>query len=146
MVTRKKLFGALEKEAPDFLAELMNLELPVSPDRLNVPVVVTPEKEALETSNLSFLEMFIRESTFVVDGATIPYSEFHKRFQDWLPPDQRDDWSIIRVGRNLPKKHPKGRGKDAAWHVANIAWEPRSPEVGIMPELMLRGDKLVSKQ
>jgi hypothetical protein len=145
MMTNKQLIPLLEKEAPDFIAELLSLELPVSPERLNIPVIVTPEKQALETSNLSYLEMFIREQCFKVTGATISYGEFHKALIEWLPPDQRDEWGIIRVGKNLPKAHPKGRLKDASWYVANLAWEPREPEAAVLPELVLKGDKLVPK-
>lgn len=145
MMTQKKMFPLLEKEAPDFLAELLSIELPVSPDRLNLPIVITPEKIALEVANLSYIEQFIREEAFRVDGATIKYRELYDRFQTWLPMDEREAWTINRMGKGLPSAHPKGRLANAEWHVANLAWEPREPEQPIQPELILRGERLVPK-
>ena len=51
LIPKKKLIPLLEKEASDFLADIMNLELPPSNDRLNVPVIETDDKVMLQRLN-----------------------------------------------------------------------------------------------
>lgn len=141
MVPKKDMLPKLEKEAPDFLAAILNLELPPSNDRLNVPVITTEQKKSAENSNMSFLDMFLREETFYVSGEMIKVSEFYDAFQQWLDPRYRDQWSKIKMNRNLPKEHPKGRcPKTGQFHIGNISWEPKESN---KPPLFLKDDKLV---
>ncbi|MCH8860678.1 MAG: hypothetical protein IH843_06035, partial [Thaumarchaeota archaeon] len=109
LIPKKQIIPMLEKEAPDFLAEVLTLELPPSNDRLNVPVIVTEDKIATERTNQTMLEMFIDDTCYKVTGEMIKFSEFYERFQEWLDPNETHNWSKVRVGREIPPQHPKGR-------------------------------------
>jgi hypothetical protein len=142
-IPKKILLNHLEKEAPDFLAELLNLELPPTNDRLNIPVVVTQDKLNAQQANRTFLEMFLEDNCHEVTGNMVKYSEFYARFKEWLDPNYHDKWSQIRMGKELPTKFPKGRRKeDGQFYVANVAFQPRDPKDEIKPRLVLKGDTL----
>ena len=81
-IPKRDFIPMLEKEASDFMAELLHLEIPPSPDRLNVPVIETEIKQAVAQQNASYLEIFIRESCFAVDGSTILWKEFYEKFRE----------------------------------------------------------------
>jgi hypothetical protein len=148
LIPKKDMIPQLEKEAPDFLAEILNLEVPPPSDRLNVPVIETEIKQAVAISNESFLQIFIRENCFPVDGGLIKWSEFYEKFADWLDPAYRQDWGKIRTGKRMPKQFPKGRvyEKQGQFYIGNIAWEPLQPGSEPSPPLQLVGDQLLPKE
>jgi hypothetical protein len=124
-IPRKELIPRLEKEAPDFLAEIMSVELPTPEDRLNVPVIETDEKLMVARSNQGFLDMFLDEMCYPVTGEWIKFSELCEAFHNWLEPDQREKWSKVRIGRELPRQYLKGRSrKDGQFYVGNVSWTP----------------------
>jgi len=147
MIPKKDMLPQLEREAPDFLCELLNLEIPPPADRLNVPVIETEIKTAAAIANESFLEVFIREHCFHVTGQMIKWSEFYERFAAWLDPAYQTDWGKIKTGRRLPKQHPKGRvaARSSQWYVGNISWEPLSPDADVSVPLIKVEDNLVPK-
>lgn len=123
LIPKKLLFPMLEQEAPDFLRAILMLQLPKTIDRLNLPVLATYEKLIAQQSNRSPLEEFIDEQMFYVPGAMIKFSDFYERFRLWLDPREVRDWSKIRVGRELPVRHPKGRlaKEDGQFYIGNIS-------------------------
>lgn len=124
LIPKRKLIPLLEKEAPDFLAEILNLELPDSNSRLNLPIVETHEKAALQRLNQSDLEIFIDEKCKVADGQMIKMSDFYDRFVRWLNPAKMENWSKIRVGKKMPPQFPKGRRRqDGQHYIGNIWWQ-----------------------
>ncbi len=144
LIPKRLLIPMLEREAPDFMSEIMHLELPPSPDRLNIPVILTQDKATAERANQTFLELFIEECCYAVDGSMILWSEFYERFQNWIDPNYIKEWSKVKVGREMPPKFPKGRLPNTGQYwVGNISWEPRKPDQEIRPKLVLRGEKLV---
>lgn len=123
MIPSALLHEALEKEANDFLAHILNIEIPPSNDRLNVPVIESADKKFVQSTNMTELEMFISEKCVEHPGGAILFAEFYDRFMDWLDAGVRGDWSKIRVGRSLPPKFPKGRMRGTAqFHIGNIKW------------------------
>lgn len=127
MIPKDRMYEQLEKEAPDFLAELLSIELPEPYDRMNVPVLVTDDKQAVADSNKNALEAFIQEHTFPVKGSMIKFSDFYDRFIDNCEPRDLQQWaSKIRVSRAIPREHIKGRNmKDGGhFYLTNISWEP----------------------
>ncbi len=109
-------------EAPDFLAEIMALEIPPSNDRLAVPVIVTDEKLSMEQSNKQPLQTFLEEQCFKIDGASMPFAELYNKFYDWLDPLWRSKYSKITFGRELPPTFPKGRMHGTpAFYIGNIS-------------------------
>lgn len=148
MIPKKELFLLLMKEAPDFLAEILNLEIPPSNDRLNIPIINTEEKIVVQMMNESFLEKFIKEECFEYSGETIKWSEFYDRFINWLDPMYRDQWGKVKTGRKMPMTFPKGRLYEdgGQFYVGNLTFVPPAPDAKIKEPLHLVGDRLVPKE
>lgn len=146
LIPKERLLEGLRKEASDFMAEILALEIPQSNDRLNVPVVETGEKLNAQRANLTRLEAFIQEHTEHVTGQMIKFSEFVERFHEWLDATDIHEWSKNRVGKELPPHMPKGRRSlDGQWFIGNVSWEARKPDDDILPKLTLNSkDMLVS--
>lgn len=125
-IPKRDLLQILEKEAPDFLAEMMQLELPSSNDRLFIPVIETSDKRAATEANKSALEVFIAEKCYYAPGYYISLADFYRTFIEWLDPSERFNWaSKQRVSRAMPDKFPKGRlSKNPNWHWGNISFSP----------------------
>lgn len=125
IIPKRDLIKRLQKEAPDFLAAVLNLEVPECNDRLGLPILLTADKENTEFDNKSVVDTFIEEHCFYIPGAKIKYSEFFMKFQEWLDPNELSKWSKIRVGKELNKhKTPKGRDPSTNdFYVANISFD-----------------------
>jgi len=123
MIPKRKLIPALEKEAPDFLAELLRLEIPDSPDRLFVPVIVTSEKAATEAMNMTTVARFVAENTFKVPGETIPFGDLYNRFLEWLEPSEVAHFTKMRFRRELSPSTPSGYyGGNNITCIGNLSW------------------------
>lgn len=121
LIPRKQITVLLEKEAPDFLAEVLNLELPASNDRLNIPAIETEDKLMAASMNRNELEVFLDEYCVRKIGAKLKFSEVYNRFSEKCDPNQISRWSKIRVGKELPHHFPKGRHRsDAQFYIGNI--------------------------
>lgn len=144
LVPKKMFMNQLEKEAPDFLASVLSLEIPPSNDRLNLPIVVTEQKAQIEKVNQTLLEAFIMENCHEVTGKYILFSEFCDKFYEWVGAGQAEDWSKIKIGREIPPKYPAARLPRTGYKaIGNIAWEARLSTDIILPKLVVRQDKLV---
>lgn len=129
LIPKKQIIPLLEKEAPDFLAAILRLELPPSYDRLNVPAIETEDKHLAQELNKTQLELFVSEKCQHVVGRKIKFSEFYDRFQEWLDPTEATHWSKIRTGRDLPPQYPKARIREnGQFYIGNVCWtgEPTS--------------------
>jgi len=128
MVPKRILFPELEKEAPEFVSDLLNLDIPPSTDRLNVPVITTGMKQTLQRLNETALQTFIRDRCCFIPGCKIKYSDLWDRFHEWVDPSEKQHWSKRRMGKELPPEYPKGRNKsDAQWYIGNIWWTDIDP-------------------
>jgi len=115
----------LDKEAPDFLAAVLQLELPEPNDRLNIPVLMTDQKKEAMANNETLLETFIRENCYEIPGVMTPIADFHTAFISWLEPSDRLDWSKQKTSKNMPDRFPKGRNPTNASHCyGNISLNP----------------------
>ena len=140
LIPKRRLLNLLEKEAQDFLTEIWHLELPETTDRLNVPVVDTPDKKMTEEVNQTYLEQFVAEKITFCDGQLIKFSLFYEKFMEWLPVTLHGNWSKIRVGRELKRKIPMGRlSNDPQYHLGNITF---NPDDVALPKLTLKGETL----
>jgi len=143
-IPKTDMLHLLEKEAPDFLTELLHLEIPKSNDRLNVPVITTDDSEDAASSNMNMLELFIAENCYYIPGNMILVKDFFDKFQSWLEPSEKFSWSKIKMGRSLPSKYPKGRDpKDAQWNIGNISFDP---DVEIGTKLILYQQTLIPSE
>lgn len=123
MIPKKQFLPMLEKEAPDFIAELLGLELPPSNDRLNIPCIGTEDKALAEFANQTFLELFISEKAHYIPGHRVKFGDFYARFMEWLDPQHAHLWSQIRVGRELPPRFAKGRMTNNEMWIGNMSFE-----------------------
>ncbi len=124
MISKRDLFKQLEKEAPDILAELLHLEIPICEERLNIPVVITEEKIKAQKESMNSLELFLTDVCYYSPGSLIKFSDFHDKFLEYLDPQEVYMWSKVRVGRELPEKYPHGRSTyhNSQHFIGNIAW------------------------
>jgi len=143
-IPKRALIPILEKEAPDFLAEVLNLEIPYSSDRLNVPVIVTDEKLVVEKSNRTMLEIFMEEKCHFTTGKVVKFSELFDIFKQWLDPSDQDFWTKNRVGKELNPRFAKGRlmKRGAQFYIGNVSWHARLPDDPILPRVVCRQDRL----
>jgi hypothetical protein len=102
LIPRRQLDVLLEKEAPDFLAELLHIEIPESNDRLLLPVINTSEKQNKADDSLSSLDRFIDEYCKQADGYDIALADFVERFHKEIDSAEIQDWGKIKVGKSLP--------------------------------------------
>ncbi len=109
LIPKKQILPMLETEAPDFLAEILSVELPPSGDRLNVPCITTEDKTTAEYANQTLLEVFCVEKCFFAPGHKAKFSEFADKFHEWIDPNSVSQWSKIRIGKELPPKFVKAR-------------------------------------
>jgi hypothetical protein len=146
MIPRNQLHQQLKQEAPDFLGEIMRIEIPLSGDRLNVPIVESEIKKLTADSNRDALEIFLDEVCYEAPGEVILYSELFDRFQEWLDPMEVHEWSKIRMGKELPHKYPKGRllSAGAQFHIGNLSFT--EPENIDRPRMVLFKDKLIPEK
>jgi hypothetical protein len=127
-IPKKKFIPLLEKEAPDFLAELLALELPESNDRLNIPVIETEDKRSLQKMNRTPLEAFIEDQCDYVEGYRVRFSEFYDKFLNYIDVGDATKWSKIRVGKELHSPFIKGRCRgDAQFYIGNMVWKDSKP-------------------
>jgi hypothetical protein len=124
MIPKKEIAIRLEKEAPDFLAEVLRVDVPRSNDRLNIPVIMTEDKRMVERTNQSLLDDFIEETCKPAEGYWIKFSEFYSKFLAFLDVMEHKSWSKIRVGKELPIQHPKGRDHGTGqFYIGNLAFK-----------------------
>jgi len=109
-IPKEFLLSALRKEAPDFLAEVLELDLPPSPDRLNLPPVTSEQKVVVMDSNVDALDRFLSDKVYHVPGEYILVKDMYARFMETLEPTEQVNWgSKIKMGKEMPAKYPKGR-------------------------------------
>lgn len=122
-IPKKELLPRLQKEAPDFLCALLNLELPVSTDRMNIEVLKTHDKSLLESLSETPLETFVKEHCDETPGRRIKFSDFYDEFVKWIDHDEMQSWKKRRVGREMPPQFPRARNRsDGQIYIGNIWW------------------------
>lgn len=130
IIPSREFLRLLDKEAPDFTCEMLNLEIPYSNDRLYVPVITTEEKVTAQSLNKNELEQFIDENCFKIDGEIIKYSEFYDKFIEWLDPNEHSNWGKIKTGKILKQSYAYGRDltQGSQFYVGNLSFN--KPENG----------------
>lgn len=109
-IPRKIMMPLLEQEAPDFLAEILSIELPPPQDRLNIPCLTTEAKQAVQEANLTMLELYLRENVQYAPGYFVYISEFWDKFSQWLDPSLvNTEWTKIKVSKQMPPQFVRGR-------------------------------------
>ena len=138
-IPKKILLRKLEEEAPHFMYTLLNLELPPVQDRLRLPVVETYKKQKSADMQRSSLETFLHEQCHIVPGQKIPFAEFYQKFVEWLDPEERYQWSKIKVSRGLPADTPSGMCGNNKTFIGNLSWEPIGNKIISSPYICING-------
>ena len=125
-IAKSVLIERLEREAPCFLKTLCDLQLPTVDGRLRLPVVGTASKQRAEELARSPLEQFIAEGTRHSEDEKILFSEFYERFREWLPEEERYQWTRHKVSRGLPDSLPTRTGVGNKLFILNVSWKPRA--------------------
>lgn len=125
-IPKPLLMRQLEKEAPDFLAAIINLDIPESDSRLRVPVIETEDKVIAASAQRTAVQEFIEEQCHHAPGYMIGLAEFFDKFQAWLDPADRPHWSTKNsVSKAMPDWVVKGRyGLERSWFWGNISFTP----------------------
>jgi hypothetical protein len=129
LIPKRELRALLVKEAPDFLATLLSIDIPDSRDRLMLPVIRTQEKEEAEYINMSPVQQFIQAKIHNVPGAYISAKDLYKAFIDWCDPTEALAWTSNKFGREI-KNIVKGRISQTGTqdtYYANISLDPATP-------------------
>jgi hypothetical protein len=135
----------LEKEAPDFLAAVLNLEIPESNDRLKVPVIESAEKSNLQNTNETSLSRFLEDFCDFVDGGVIKFSEFYRKFNDLS--EDSETFTKNRLSKEFPLyniisgRYAKDNGQR---YMANLVWKDAHHPEGEKPWI-LKG-KMLTRQ
>lgn len=146
IIPKTHLLSELRKEAPDFLAEILNMEVPPTNDRLNVPIIITSDKVAAMSNNRTALQVFLDENVHCVPGKYLLYGEVYNKFIESLDPGAVHTWTKHKFGKELPKPYIKGRSpQNNQVLIGNASWEPRQENEVELNPLVLDGEKLVYK-
>lgn len=130
-IPKRFLMEKLMKEAPDFLAEILRLEIPYSNDRLNIPIINTADKVEASDATKNAVDLFIEEQCYWNPGRSVPMGVFYEKFIAWLDPNERINWNTKqRVTRHMPSRFQRGRLRTDAgqWHWANLSFEAPTEE------------------
>lgn len=124
VIPKEELKILLQKEAPDFLASILALDIPKSNSRLALPVIDTDDKRRLEHKNLPLIEKFIKEEMYECDGHAVTSTEFLEKFTMSMDDRERAIWSKQKIGRELPNKYPRGRiGQQGDTFYGNLTFD-----------------------
>jgi hypothetical protein len=140
-IAKPLLIKRCVEEAPDFMATLMNFQLPESMTRLRLPVLETDAKRSLMDMNTSPLEGFLREHCSERQGRHIVVKDFYEKFQATLSAYERSVWTKSKIRQNLPDRYPIGNYTANKLCIGNLSFDSSPvPEDG--PMFVTRGGRL----
>lgn len=145
MIPKRKLIEALKEEASDFLAEIMNLEIPSSNDRLYIPVIETADKSLAAENSIDDVKDFFNDVCFYVPGHKIKYSNLHAKYVEWCVHNGIEPRKIRQFGKLMPPEYVKGRDMTdgAQWYIGNISYSPKDDSLPAIRRLTVRDKELV---
>lgn len=130
-IPKRHLLLLLQKEASDFLASILSMEIPESNDRLNLPVIETDQKARLTDLDKNEVERFIDEKVFSVPGEMVSIKDLWDAFCEYLDPMELASWTKQKMVKKIPGKYPKGRCRqNAQWHFGNMSLDPKARSNG----------------
>lgn len=97
------LYERLIAEAPDFIADVMSIELPEPDGRLNLPVIETFAKQQVQSSNMDEVQTHMTNNYERCDGCYVMYGELFDEFLQLQGPGADTKWTLIKFGRELVK-------------------------------------------
>ncbi|MEM7314965.1 MAG: primase-helicase family protein, partial [Planctomycetota bacterium] len=121
-IPKSILTERLRGEAPAFLRQLLNLELPPVMGRLRIPVVETRQKAAAQGTNATEIEQFITECC-KGSASRMKLPDFAQAFRDWLPVDERAQWNSRRIKREFPDAYSIIQGAGNYLYIHGLVWK-----------------------
>jgi len=146
MIPKRELVEMLKAEASDFLAEVINLEIPKSPDRLNIPVIETADKLQASESTRGDVADYFTEMCFYAPGYKVKYSTLHDKYVEWCVHNGCEPKKIRAFGKMLPAQFVKGRDMTdgAQWYIGNLSLEPITEDMPKLRRLTVKDQELVA--
>jgi hypothetical protein len=148
LIPKKQLMELLIKEAPDFIASILSIELPESGDRLNLPVIVTEAKQRAQDSNKTDLDLFLEECYYYFPGNKVKLADMYDKYLGWLEPSEVSN----ALGRNkfsraIATRYPKGYSKtDHQIYFGNISHiKPIEEELKYKKLILIDGNLEIEK-
>lgn len=120
-IPKETLLKQCQVEAPAILWHLLNFKVPKTQGRLRIPVLETEEKKIEVQKNTDALTEFIETYIHNIPGSKVPLSDFYERFQFWLDPTERGEWTLRKVGKRVPFIKGKWGGQNQTF-LANISF------------------------
>jgi hypothetical protein len=138
-IPKSILMKSLEEEASHFMYTLKNLVLPKVQGRMRLPVVDTYKKQQSEDMQRTPLESFIKDQCFPAPGEKIKFAEFYEKFIEWMDPEDRYQWSKIKVSRSMPSDTPVGASNDNVRFIGNLSFSPNEIKPDALPLISANG-------
>ncbi len=138
-IPKSILMKALQDEGPHFMYTLKKLVLPGVQGRLRLPVVNTYKKQQSEDMQRSSLETFIQNQCHSAPGEKVLFADFYTKFTDWLDPEERYQWSKIKVSRGMPSDTPVGAHADNKRFIGNLSFAPANDKADVTPYVCING-------
>lgn len=82
-IGKSEIMSRLSAEAPNFLAEILNIEIPRINDRLSIPVITTQDKLQAAENSLDIISNFYLSEICLMPGAMINANEAYQRFVEY---------------------------------------------------------------
>lgn len=112
LIPKRDLIELLTSEAPDFLAAVLTLEIPRSPDRLNIPVIETNQKSAAQENNLTPVENFIIDALRPCEGNLILFDDVYLKYKEWMDENFMAEQTLSKVHFRQELNHTATTGMD----------------------------------
>lgn len=131
IIAKNILMAKLIKEAPDYISELMRIDLPEYNDRLALKVLNTVEKQEIIKQSENETLNFLNDCTFFAPGYAISIDQLYGKFQEIsLAENYTKQRFVKEVVATM--RYKKGRinavvaqdigGKQGQWYIGNISF------------------------
>ena len=125
LIPKRDLWLLLTKEAPDFLAFILNVIIPDSRDRLMLPVIHSADKIAAERESMTQVDKFFADQVFYVDGGIERGQDVYDAYVVWNGPDEllsRNKFARAKPSRILSGRVGTAKNQDA--YYGNMTLNP----------------------
>ncbi len=138
-IPKNELLSKLKEEGEQFMRTIMDLTLPSAYSRLGLPPLRTKNKERAEEINSNAFDRFISEQCFQVVGEMVEFSEFYKKFMEWLPEDGRYEWKKTMILDEIKQRFAYGAYTQNKRMVGNLSFESKTALPDARPWIVIGG-------
>lgn len=135
IIAKNTLMAKLIKEAPDFISELIRIDLPEYNDRLALKVINTVEKQEMVKQSDNEVVNFLIDYTYIAPGYAISIDQLYRKFMEKCMSESYTKQRFIKEVVST-MKYKKGRanaiiakiigGQQGHWYIGNISFsEPK---------------------